>query len=100
MFDHWNLHVAQVPCLVTLCKVNFVALIDAIPCSSALFIFVFQKIGEYLVVDPTVEEEACSSGSIVVSVTASGSITEVFKIGEGSFHPTAICDAIKVSRSH
>ncbi|KAK7601834.1 hypothetical protein V9T40_009275 [Parthenolecanium corni] len=72
LFECWKLDVSKAPCLVTLCK-----------------------IGEFFVVDPTVEEEACSNGSIVVSVTHKGSITSIFKIGEGSFHRNAICEAIK-----
>lgn len=47
--------------------------------------------------DPTVEEEACSTGSIVVAVTGKGMITGIFKIGEGSFHPKAVCDAVEVN---
>ncbi|XKL60954.1 hypothetical protein PGB90_008011 [Kerria lacca] len=74
LFECWKLDVSKAPCFVTLCK-----------------------IGEYLVVDPTVEEEACSTASIVVSVGENGSITGIFKIGEGSFHQNAICDAIKLA---
>lgn len=43
------------------------------------------------------EEEACSTGSIVVAVGVKGLITGIFKIGEGSFHQNAVCDAVKVS---
>lgn len=74
LFDCWRLDVSTAPCLVTLCK-----------------------IGEYFIVDPTVEEEACSTGSIVVAVTGKGMITGIFKIGEGSFHPKAVCDAVEVA---
>ncbi|XP_065203711.1 exosome complex exonuclease RRP42 [Planococcus citri] len=76
LFDCWKIDVSKAPCLVTLCK-----------------------IGEFLIVDPTVEEEACSSGSIVVSVTEKGLLTGIVKIGEGSFHQKAICEAVKLACS-
>lgn len=60
----------------------------------------FFQIGEHLIVDPTVEEEACSSGSVVVSITRRGLLTGIFKIGEGSFHQKAICEAVKVRFSN
>ncbi len=54
------------------------------------------QIGEHLVVDPSFEEEACSTGSIVVAVSQDGLITGIFKIGEGSFHQISVCEAVKV----
>lgn len=42
------------------------------------------KIGEHCVVDPSNQEECCSSGSLLVSISET-MFTSVLKIGPGSF---------------
>lgn len=42
------------------------------------------KIGEQCVVDPSNQEECCSSGSLVVSISGK-TFTSVLKVGAGSF---------------
>uniref|UniRef100_A0A1B6CR00 Ribosomal RNA-processing protein 42 n=2 Tax=Clastoptera arizonana TaxID=38151 RepID=A0A1B6CR00_9HEMI len=72
-FDCWNLNITSAPVLVTLCK-----------------------IGDQCVVDPTAEEETCSSASLVVAVTEHSQISAIFKSGVGSFHPQTLKDTLKV----
>ncbi|XP_011496199.1 PREDICTED: exosome complex exonuclease RRP42 isoform X2 [Ceratosolen solmsi marchali] len=48
------------------------------------------KIGDSCVVDPTSEEEMCSSASIVISVMPNGRISSIVKMGYGSVHPTTL----------
>lgn len=74
MADCWHLDLTKAPCLVTLCKIR-----------------------DYLVTDPTVEEESCSSSSIVVSVTSAGIITAVVKSGDGSFQAATMHQAIPLA---
>lgn len=54
------------------------------------------KIGNNYVVDPTIEEEICGAGCIVVSVTPKGNITAVLKKGAGSFMPDTLNEIITV----
>lgn len=54
------------------------------------------RIGNHCVIDPTLEEEACSSASLVMGVTPGGQVTVVRKTGAGSFHLGTIRDAIKI----
>lgn len=54
------------------------------------------RIGNHVVVDPTPEEEACSSACLVMGVSSAGRITAVRKTGAGSFHLGTMRDAIKI----
>lgn len=66
-FESMRLDVSGAPCLVTLCK-----------------------IGDHCLVDPSPEEEVCSTASIVLAVAENSFITSVFKAGVGSFHPQTL----------
>lgn len=54
------------------------------------------KIGNSYVADPTIEEEICGAGCIVVSVTPKGNVTAVLKKGAGSFMPDTLNEIIVV----
>ena len=54
------------------------------------------QIGNHYVVDPTPEEESCSSSGLVVSVSPNRKITAVRKIGSGSLHPESLSSMLKV----
>lgn len=54
------------------------------------------KIGNNYVADPTIEEEICGAGCIVVSVTPKGHISGVLKKGAGSFMPDTLNEIIMV----
>lgn len=58
------------------------------------------KIGNNYVADPTIEEEICGAGCIVVSVTPKGNVTAVLKKGAGSFMPDTLNEIITVSHSY
>jgi exosome complex RNA-binding protein Rrp42 (RNase PH superfamily) len=47
-------------------------------------------------IDPTPEEETCSSSGIIVSVTGNKKITAVRKIGSGSLHHESLSSMLKV----
>ena len=70
--DGLRLNVEHSPILVTLCR-----------------------IGNYCVVDPTPEEEACSSASMVLGVTPEGQVTTVKKIGSGTFNLDSLQRAVE-----
>lgn len=72
-FDTKPLDASDLPVLVSLCK-----------------------IGNNYVVDPTIEEEICGAGCIVVSVTPKGNVTAVLKKGSGSFMPDTLNEIILV----
>lgn len=69
--DGHRLNVSISPVLVTLCR-----------------------IGNYCVVDPTPEEEACSSASLVMAVTPEGNVTTVKKVGPGAFNMDSLQRAV------
>jgi|688.fasta_scaffold889452_2 hypothetical protein len=54
------------------------------------------QIGNHYLVDPTPEEECCSSSGIVVAVSGNKKITAVRKIGSGSLHPDSLVSMLKV----
>ena len=54
------------------------------------------RIGNHCVVDPTLEEEACSSACLVMGVTSDGRVTAMRKTGAGSFHLGTIREAVKI----
>lgn len=55
------------------------------------------RIGNHCVVDPSPEEEECSSASLLVSVTPDGKLSTVRKLGGGSFHPSTVISAVKMA---
>lgn len=55
------------------------------------------KIGNNYVADPTIEEEICGAGCIVVSVTPKGNVTAVLKKGAGSFMPDTLNEIVMVT---
>merc|ERR1711892_1493648 len=57
------------------------------------------RIGNHCIVDSTVEEESCSSASIVVAVTPKGGVAAIRKVGGGSFHPGTLVSATKLACS-
>lgn len=66
-----RLNVSNAPVLITLCK-----------------------IGDNCVVDPTAEEEMCSSASVVIATSENGTISSVFKTGVGSLSPQTLNNAV------
>lgn len=77
-YDCDRLNVETVPILVTVCK-----------------------IGECCVVDPSIEEEICSTASVVIGVSGE-KITTIKTIGGGSLHPDTLdaCIDLAVSTSN
>ena len=55
------------------------------------------RIGNHCIVDPSPEEEECSSASLLVAVTPDGSFSTVKKLGGGSFHPSTVMSAVKMA---
>ena len=53
------------------------------------------RIGHFCVLDPTPEEEACSSSALVIGVTPSGRVTTVKKCGPGAFNLDSVCKALQ-----
>lgn len=74
-FDTKRIDTINAPCIVTL-----------------------SKIGNHFVIDPTVEEESCSSASLLVSVTAQQNVTAVRKVGSGSLHPDTLTTMLQTGR--
>uniref|UniRef100_A0A803SVJ7 Exoribonuclease phosphorolytic domain-containing protein n=1 Tax=Anolis carolinensis TaxID=28377 RepID=A0A803SVJ7_ANOCA len=73
-YDCIRLNVDNVPCIVTL-----------------------SKIGYRHVVDATLQEEACSLASLLISVTSRGAMTCMKKVGRGSLDPESIFEMMEVS---
>uniref|UniRef100_A0A674GS29 Exosome component 7 n=1 Tax=Taeniopygia guttata TaxID=59729 RepID=A0A674GS29_TAEGU len=65
--------------------------IDEVPCVVTL-----SKIGYRHVVDATLQEEACSLASLLISVTSKGAITSMKKVGKGSLDPESIFEMMEV----
>ncbi|XP_053322999.1 exosome complex component RRP42 [Spea bombifrons] len=74
-YDCMRVNVANVPCIVTL-----------------------SRIGHRHVVDATLQEEACSLASLLVSVTSQGVLTFMRKIGKGSLDPESIFEMIETGK--
>ncbi|QOJ78138.1 exosome complex protein Rrp42 [Infirmifilum lucidum] len=51
------------------------------------------KVGEYLVIDPSFEEEVISDARVTFSITEDGRICAIQKSGEGSFKPSELLKA-------
>ncbi|XP_015585207.1 exosome complex component RRP42 [Cephus cinctus] len=56
------------------------------------------KIGDNCVVDPSSEEETCSSASIVLSTLPDGRFTSVVKMGHGSLQPTTLIKTLEIGK--
>lgn len=54
------------------------------------------QIGYRHVVDATLQEEACSLASLLVSVTSTGVVTCMRKVGKGSLDPESIFEMMEV----
>lgn len=54
------------------------------------------QIGCRHVVDATLQEEACSLASVLVSVTSQGVVTCMRKVGKGSLDPESIFEMMEV----
>lgn len=54
------------------------------------------QIGYRHVVDATLQEEACSLASLLVSVTNTGVVTCMRKVGKGSLDPESIFEMMEV----
>ncbi|KAK9507667.1 hypothetical protein O3M35_007473 [Rhynocoris fuscipes] len=63
--DTWTPDISEVPCFVTL-----------------------WKIGEHVVVDPTINEEHCSSFACVIAFTENGKVWSTVSVGPGSVQPS------------
>lgn len=58
--------------------------------------FLTLQIGYRHVVDATLQEEACSLASLLVSVTSKGVVTCMRKVGKGSLDPESIFEMMEV----
>ncbi|XP_018394497.1 PREDICTED: exosome complex exonuclease RRP42 isoform X2 [Cyphomyrmex costatus] len=56
------------------------------------------KIGDNFVIDPTSEEESCSTVSILMSVMPNGKVTSVVKLGYGSLLPTTLINMLQIGK--
>uniref|UniRef100_A0A4X2M544 Exosome component 7 n=1 Tax=Vombatus ursinus TaxID=29139 RepID=A0A4X2M544_VOMUR len=74
-YDCIRLNVENVPCIITL-----------------------SKIGYRHVVDATLQEEACSLASLLVSVTSKGVLTCLRKVGKGSLDPESIFEMMETGK--
>ncbi|XP_006746704.1 exosome complex component RRP42 [Leptonychotes weddellii] len=74
-YDCIRLSVENVPCIVTLCKIGYRHVVDA-----------------------TLQEEACSLASLLVSVTSTGVVTCMRKVGKGSLDPESIFEMMETGK--
>ncbi|KAM6169365.1 exosome complex component RRP42 [Rhynchocyon petersi] len=74
-YDCIRLSVEDVPCIVTLCKIGYRHVVDA-----------------------TLQEEACSLASLLVSVTSKGVVTCMRKVGKGSLDPESIFEMMETGK--
>ena len=70
---------------------------DSVEVKDCPVVVTMARIGNHCVVDPSPEEEECSSATLLLAVTPRGSLTTVRKLGEGSFHPSTIMAAVKTA---
>ncbi|ABL77985.1 exosome complex protein Rrp42 [Thermofilum pendens] len=66
---------------------------DPLPINTLVVYVTVAKIGEYLVVDPTLEEELTADAKITFGITERGEICAIQKSGEGSFRPDEVLRA-------
>lgn len=57
------------------------------------------KIGESLLVDPTLEEETMAAAKITITTTKDGKICAIQKSGAGGFTPDEIVEALRMAKS-
>lgn len=60
------------------------------------------KIGKYFIIDPSAEEEECSSTNVVLGICHKNNenfITNIHTCGEGSFHHNTLTEAIELGIS-
>uniref|UniRef100_A0A2H6NDU9 Exosome component 7 n=1 Tax=Micrurus carvalhoi TaxID=3147026 RepID=A0A2H6NDU9_9SAUR len=74
-FDCIRLSVHNIPCIVTL-----------------------SKIGYRHVVDTTLQEEACSLASLLISITSQGIVTCMKKVGSGSLDPESVFEMMETGK--
>ncbi|XP_020663335.3 exosome complex component RRP42 [Pogona vitticeps] len=67
--------------------------VDNVPCTVTL-----SKIGYRHVVDATLQEEACSLASLLISVTSKSTLTCMKKIGRGSLDPESIFEMMETGK--
>lgn len=95
-YDTKRLNTQNVPCLVTLMKVKIFYLFCYTVLELKQHNYFYYQIGNHYLVDPTPEEECCSSSGVVVAVSGTKKITAVRKIGSGSLHPESLVSMLKV----
>uniref|UniRef100_A0A663DWG1 Ribosomal RNA-processing protein 42 n=1 Tax=Aquila chrysaetos chrysaetos TaxID=223781 RepID=A0A663DWG1_AQUCH len=61
-------------------------------------LYVDVLIGYRHVVDATLQEEACSLASLLISVTSKGALTSMKKMGKGSLDPESIFEMMETGR--
>ena len=93
--DGNRVDVSSSPILITLCRIGKKQKFREIRITPIDKIFLIPLLGNYCVVDPTPEEEACSSASVVLGITPDGHVTTSKKIGPGSFNLDALQRAIQ-----
>lgn len=71
---------------------------DRINASTLPILMTVSKIGDYCIVDPSVDEEICSTSSAVVGISGS-KITTIKTISGGSFHPDTLNSLIDLTIS-
>ena len=70
---------------------------ESVDVSKCPVVVTMARIGNHCIVDPSPEEEECSSATLLLAVTPGGSLTTVRKLGEGSFHPSTIMTAVRTA---
>lgn len=65
-------------------------------CKLVCRFFTNLQIGYRHVVDATLQEEACSLASLLISVTSKGALTSMKKMGKGSLDPESIFEMMEV----
>jgi exosome complex component RRP42 len=66
---------------------------DPLPITSLVTYVTIAKIGEYLILDPSLEEELTADAKLTFGITKSGQICAIQKSGEGSFKPDEVVKA-------
>lgn len=104
-YDCMRLNVENVPCIVSLCKVQHRrSPVPTMHLSYCVCVWLYlwyvcaTQIGHRHVVDATLQEKACSVASVLISVTHRGTVTCVRKMGGGSLDPESIFEMTEVCR--
>lgn len=61
-------------------------------------VITLSKVGDNFIVDPSLEEEMCSTSSIVMSVLPNGKVSSIIKIGCGSVQPVTLTKMLKMGQ--